>query len=151
MSTSATKGLLAVSSLAALLALGACGERVDTGERAATSPPLPQTTPATTDTASASGTTTPSATAEPDQPVGTTVMGATSATGPIDDIQIVTKVKTALAADGDLSALQINVDSKDGVVTLRGNAPDATAKDRATEIAKNVKDVKSVDNQLTTS
>jgi hyperosmotically inducible periplasmic protein len=137
-----TKGLTAVSSLALLLALGACGERVDTSERASTSATTEQSQTASNDAAKQDTTSSSS----------TSVLGGPAeSTGPMDDAQIVTKVKTALAADSDLSALKIDVDSKNGVVTLSGSAPDATAKDRATEIAKNVKDVKSVENQLKTS
>jgi osmotically-inducible protein OsmY len=54
-----------------------------------------------------------------------------------------------LATDKDLSAIKIDVDTKDGVVTLTGPAPSESARDRATEIAKNVKGVSSVNNQLT--
>jgi hyperosmotically inducible protein len=76
-------------------------------------------------------------------------MGAGSSVGMIDDAQIVTKVNAALAADTDLSALKIDVDSKNGMVTLKGKAPDAAAKDRAEQLVKSMQDVKSVDNQLT--
>jgi len=135
-----TKGLTAVSSLALLLALGACGERVDTSERASTGTTTEQQ--ASTDAAKQDTTSSSSS--------STSVLGGPAeSTGPMDDAQIVTKVNAALAADADLSALKIDVDSKDGMVTLRGKAPDAAAKERATELAKNVKDVKSVDNQLT--
>ncbi|WP_424022315.1 BON domain-containing protein [Neisseria gonorrhoeae] len=44
--------------------------------------------------------------------------------------------------------MKINVDTKDGVVTLNGPAPSAAAKDKATDIAKQVKGVTSVNNQL---
>ena len=66
----------------------------------------------------------------------------------IDDITITATVSTGLAKDPDLSAIKINVDTKDGVVTLNGPAPSAGAKDKATEIAKQVKGVTSVNNQL---
>jgi hyperosmotically inducible periplasmic protein len=84
----------------------------------------------------------------------TAVMGAgsetkTSVGQKIDDAGITMKVKTGLSADKDLSATKIDVDTKDGVVTLTGTAPTADAKTRAADIAKNVKDVKSVNNQLT--
>ena len=75
----------------------------------------------------------------------TAVMGAGAR---IDDAQITTQVKTGLSTDRDLSAGQIDVDTKDGVVTLKGTAPTVAAKARAGDIARNVKDVKSVDNQL---
>lgn len=80
----------------------------------------------------------------------TAVMGAARQAGDrIDDVQITTQVKTGLAVDESLKALSIDVDTKDGVVTLMGTAPSATAKTRAGEIARNVRDVKSVNNQLT--
>ena len=66
----------------------------------------------------------------------------------MDDAGITASVKTDLAKDPDLSALAINVDTKDGVVTLNGPAPSAAAKDRAETIAKGVKGVKSVSNNL---
>lgn len=89
----------------------------------------------------------------------TSVMGAGGErkdTGPseslgmkIDDAGITAKVKTGLAADKDLSAGKIEVDTREGVVTLKGDVANAAAKSRATEIARNVKNVKSVINDLT--
>jgi hyperosmotically inducible protein len=66
----------------------------------------------------------------------------------IDDMTITAKVSGNLAKDPDLSAIKINVDTKDGVVTLNGPAPTAAAKDKATAIAKEVQGVTSVNNQL---
>jgi len=66
----------------------------------------------------------------------------------IDDVAITAKVSGSLAKDPDLSAIKINVDTKDGVVTLNGPAPTAAAKDKATAIAKQVQGVNSVNNQL---
>jgi hyperosmotically inducible protein len=66
----------------------------------------------------------------------------------IDDMAITAKVSGNLAKDPDLSAIKINVDTKDGVVTLNGPAPTAAAKDKATAIAKEVQGVTSVNNQL---
>lgn len=71
---------------------------------------------------------------------------AVSAT--VDDAAITASVSTGLAKDPDLSAIKINVDTKGGVVTLRGPAPTAAAKGRAEQIAKGVQGVTSVDNQL---
>jgi len=68
--------------------------------------------------------------------------------GKIDDAAITASVKTGLARDPDLSAIKIDVDTKNGVVTLIGPAPTSIARDRATEIAKAVKGVTSVSNQL---
>ena len=67
----------------------------------------------------------------------------------VDDATITTKVNAALAKDKDLSAIKIDVDTQNGVVTLSGPAPTATAKQRASEIARTVKGVSSVNNQLT--
>jgi hyperosmotically inducible periplasmic protein len=66
----------------------------------------------------------------------------------MDDMQITTRVNAGLAADRNLSAMRIDVDTKDGVVTLMGTAPSATAKARAAEIAREIRDVRSVNNQL---
>jgi hyperosmotically inducible protein len=63
---------------------------------------------------------------------------------------LTTKVKTALASDVGLRTMtNINVDSDDGVVTLKGKVTTADAKKRAEEVAKKVDGVKSVKNQLT--
>lgn len=66
----------------------------------------------------------------------------------IDDVTITATVSTGLAKDPELSAIKINVDTKGGVVTLNGPAPTAAAKDKATDIARQVKGVTSVNNQL---
>jgi hyperosmotically inducible periplasmic protein len=59
------------------------------------------------------------------------------------------KVKSALAADaGAKTMTNINVDSKDGVVTLKGKVDSADLKKKAGEIAKKVDGVKSVKNEL---
>ena len=58
------------------------------------------------------------------------------------------RVKTALANDVGLKTLIINVDSDDGVVTLRGSVDSADTKSRAEQIAKKVDGVKSVKNEL---
>jgi len=59
------------------------------------------------------------------------------------------KVKTALAADAGLRTVtSINVDSADGVVTLKGKVDSAELKKKAGEVAKKVDGVKSVKNEL---
>lgn len=67
----------------------------------------------------------------------------------IDDSALTAKVKTAMLADPSLKALQINVDTKDGTVTLKGGVESQTQKDHATDVAQGVSGVKSVDNNLT--
>lgn len=64
------------------------------------------------------------------------------------DAGITASVNAELAKDGALSAMRINVDTVGGQVSLRGSAPSALARDRATRLAKSVKGVVSVDNQL---
>lgn len=65
------------------------------------------------------------------------------------DLTITAEVKTKLAADPGLSALAINVDTAAGRVVLRGSAPDAEARSRATDLARAVEGVSAVDNELT--
>lgn len=62
---------------------------------------------------------------------------------------LTTKVKTALASDAGLKTMtNIDVDSKDGVVTLKGKVDSADLKKKAGEVAKKVSGVKSVKNEL---
>src|SRR5262245_53249296 len=62
---------------------------------------------------------------------------------------LTTKVKSALAADVGLRTVTgIDVDSKDGVVTLKGKVDTAEHKKQAEKVAKQVDGVKSVKNQL---
>lgn len=73
---------------------------------------------------------------------------AESMAGKIDDMAITASVASGLAKDAELSAIKIDVDTKNGIVTLYGPAPSAAARDRATTIAKSIKGVSSVDNKL---
>lgn len=66
----------------------------------------------------------------------------------MEDAAITAKIKAELAKDPSLSALKINVDTKQGLVMLSGTAPDANSRDRATRLAAAVKGVLSVDNML---
>jgi hyperosmotically inducible periplasmic protein len=52
------------------------------------------------------------------------------------DAGITTAVKSKLAADNDVKAYQVDVDTNNKVVTLSGNVDTATAKTRAVEIAR---------------
>lgn len=65
------------------------------------------------------------------------------------DMTITTKVKAALAADDQLSALAISVNTTNKVVTLSGPAPTQAAFDRASAMAQAVDGVSEVKNQLT--
>ena len=64
------------------------------------------------------------------------------------DATITAKVKSKFVADDQLKAHEINVDTKNGVVTLRGAVADPSSKDRAALVAREVEGVTSVDNQL---
>jgi len=66
----------------------------------------------------------------------------------IDDATITTKVKTAVLAEPGLKTLQIDVDTKNGVVTLAGTVDTPALKERAQQVAQAVTGVKSVDNNL---
>jgi hyperosmotically inducible protein len=65
------------------------------------------------------------------------------------DAAITTSVNAELAKDDSLKAMRIDVDTVDGRVVLRGTAPDAGARERASMLATGVDGVKSVENQLT--
>ena len=66
-----------------------------------------------------------------------------------DSASLTAAVNAGLIKDTELSAIKIDVDTKDGVVTLSGEAPNQAAKDRAGDIAKAVQGVSSVSNNLT--
>ncbi len=67
----------------------------------------------------------------------------------VKDSVITTKVKADLAAEKLSSLVKIQVDTDDaGVVTLSGTASSPMARDKAVSIARAVKGVSSVDNQI---
>ena len=66
----------------------------------------------------------------------------------IDDATITTKVKAALVADKEVSALQVNVETFRGVVQLSGFADNQREISRASSVARGVNGVKSVKNDL---
>jgi hyperosmotically inducible periplasmic protein len=66
----------------------------------------------------------------------------------IDDASITTKVKSAMVADKDVSALHISVETIRGVVHLSGTANTMEESNKATLIARNVAGVKAVDNNI---
>lgn len=66
----------------------------------------------------------------------------------LDDASITGRVKTALLAHRGTSALHTDVDTKDGVVTLNGTAESDAQKTLAEKVAKRVKGVRSVQNDL---
>ena len=66
----------------------------------------------------------------------------------IDDAALTTKVKTALMAEPGLRSLEINVDTRDNIVTLNGTVDSQEKKQRAMQIAQGVEGVKSVSDNL---
>ena len=69
--------------------------------------------------------------------------------GPITDDTIRDQVMMHLAGDADVKGGGINVEVKDGVVTLTGPVDTDKAQHKAERLAKKVKGVKSVVNKLT--
>jgi hyperosmotically inducible periplasmic protein len=65
------------------------------------------------------------------------------------DVGITTSVKSELAADDVVKAHEINVDTKEGVVSLTGAVPTAEVKERAVELARATDGVTSVVDNLT--
>jgi hyperosmotically inducible protein len=65
------------------------------------------------------------------------------------DAWITTKVKTALLFHRNVSGTGTSVYTKDGVVTLQGEASSMAQKELTTEYAKDIDNVKSVNNEMT--
>jgi hyperosmotically inducible protein len=65
------------------------------------------------------------------------------------DAWITTKVKTALLFHRNVSATGTTVYTKDGVVTLQGEASSMAEKELTTEYARDIDNVKSVNNEMT--
>ena len=63
---------------------------------------------------------------------------------PVDDTWITTKVKSSLLAESDVSGLDINVDTLNGVVTLQGQVDNQGQIDIATRIARDIEGVTDV-------
>lgn len=70
------------------------------------------------------------------------------ASATMSDAAITAKVKTQLIKDHDVSAMNVNVDTASGVVTLKGHAKSRMESDKAASLARSVEGVKSVKNEL---
>ncbi|MDD3925812.1 MAG: BON domain-containing protein [bacterium] len=66
----------------------------------------------------------------------------------LDDLGINAKVKSKLAADDQVNAFDINVDTEDGIVYLRGIVDTLDSRDRAAELAWDVDGVEDVVNEV---
>jgi hyperosmotically inducible protein len=143
------KAVLAISSAALLLALGACGRTDERTVNQKMDSAVSKTERAGADAKRNADDATASAGAAARSAADDTKAMGAAAADKVDDAAITAKVNAGLASDKDLSAIKIDVDTQNGVVTLSGPAPSATAKARANEIARGVKGVSSVNNQLT--
>ena len=70
------------------------------------------------------------------------------AKGGMSDSWVTSKTKIALFADDRVKGRQVHVETKDGVVMLRGKVDSPEAKSAALEIAKGIEGVKNVKNEL---
>ncbi len=77
-----------------------------------------------------------------------TIAGKADEKTPINDTWLTAKTKIALAADGRVKGRQIDVETTQGVVMLRGKVDSDAAKDAAEDITKKLDGVKSVKNDL---
>jgi osmotically-inducible protein OsmY len=74
----------------------------------------------------------------PDRPAGVV----------IDDAVITAKVKSSLLADAGTKGLKIDVDTKSGVVHLKGNVASDSERTLAQNLAAKIEGVKTVENKL---
>ncbi len=66
----------------------------------------------------------------------------------IDDASITAQLKSALAVHKSTSAVRTDVTTRDGVVTITGQARNGSEKDLVTKIAENIDGVRSVHNDM---
>jgi osmotically-inducible protein OsmY len=66
----------------------------------------------------------------------------------IDDASITAQLKSSLAVRKSTSALRTEVTTRDGIVTIGGEARNAAEKDLVTKIAENINGVRSVHNEM---
>ena len=78
--------------------------------------------------------------------LGSALYGADQKTVPDDRIS--DQVRMKLATDADVKGGALDVTVKDGVVTIKGRVDTEKGKTKATKLAKKIKGVKEVDNEL---
>ena len=74
--------------------------------------------------------------------------GANRAENALEDGALTAKIKSKMALDDSVKALDINVDTNAGVVTLRGTVNSEAEKTRALQLARETSGVKSVEDKL---
>jgi hyperosmotically inducible protein len=80
-----------------------------------------------------------------------TKQAADSTKTAVSDTAITTKVKSALLADSSVKGTKIEVETKDGTVTLSGTASNPGEKAQAEKLAAAVEGVRSVVNKISVS
>lgn len=123
---------LPVAAISALLLVTGCNK--------------PTEAPNKTTTSSGPGPTVPTPAPEASPPPR--VEAATNVGEAVTDATITTKVKAALADDVSMKTLKLDVDTKDGVVTITGTVATADMRLNITKVAEQVQGVKSVDNRV---
>jgi hyperosmotically inducible protein len=66
----------------------------------------------------------------------------------VDDVMITSKVKVAILGESTLKSAEINVETYKGVVQLSGFVSSQSAASKAVELARSVKGVRSVKNDM---
>jgi len=136
--------MAALSVIAAGTLLVACEKRTTV-----TDTPAGSTTTTTVSPSQAASNAMAATTSAMEKAASATERAAEKAGDAIGDAAITGKVKTALIGDPDVKALVIDVDTKNGVVTLSGSADTPAHSEKATTVAQGVEGVKSVENHLT--
>jgi hyperosmotically inducible protein len=81
---------------------------------------------------------------------GSGVEGATGTVGAMaTDATITASIKSKMMTDPTIGALQIDVDTSNGVVTLSGNVASAGERDRAVAVARETEGVRDVQDKIT--
>ncbi len=76
-------------------------------------------------------------------------VGASQAEHALENGALTAKIKSKMALDDTVKALSINVDTADGVVTLRGTVHSEAERTRAVQLARETAGVISVTDRLT--
>ncbi|HEX2543833.1 MAG TPA: BON domain-containing protein [Ramlibacter sp.] len=144
MNKQASRLAAGLCSLAAILSLAACGDRVENTEM-----PLPQQANVEINRQGMDGAKEEKQAVGVEHNTNAMVAGKQQAAAEDPDTRIAADVQAALKADPDFTAMKIDVHADDGKVILMGRAPDPAARERANDIVRTVRDVKEVDNRLT--
>lgn len=135
--------LLALAAAVAVAALAGC-------QKTTTTTPAPNGGTTTTTTIGTAPI--PDLSASAAVAVDRAAVGASQALGvagaKVDDAAVTMKVKTALMAAAEVKAMKIDVDTKDGRVTLSGMQESTAAIERAVAVARGTDGVVGVENKL---